>query len=267
MFVSSWEGCLPALPCPRRALPRTLMPDQNYCQFLELPFWFRGVCLMLMWRYWHPDSLHPVPGPTQGQGRGRGRGRGIWCVVVFIVRAMLLFLCFHFWRVNHNDNEGWGWGVAACSRVHVCLAAHFVQIACKTHNNKEPQPPSNVSSLLISRCLSIISAAALQSYGMATYVYHPENALPRTLSHTEARTHSHSQTIAIICNSRCSRAFEKSSKSTLPSTPLRPIPIPIPSHVERLTIYSIPFKSIFSSQFAKRLSTPSDRPRSQTETR
>lgn len=93
----------------------------------------------------------------------------------------------------------------------------------------------------------------------------PRECPSRTLSHTEARTHSHSQTIAIICNSRCSRAFEKSSKSTLPSTPSRPIPIP--SHVERLTIYSIPFKSIFSSQFAKRLSTPSDRPRSQTETR
>lgn len=127
------------------------------------------------------------------------------------------------------------------------------------------------TSTSIERIISLNFALSLNYFSCCSTELRHSRIPPRecpsthTLSHTDAHTHSHSQTIAIICNSRCSRAFEKSSKSTLPSTPSRPIPIP--SHVERLTIYSIPFKSIFSSQFAKRLSTPSDRPRSQTETR
>lgn len=152
-----------------------------------------------------------------------------------------------------------------CLLSRPCLPGSPFRPNCMQNTQQQGTSTSieRIISLNFALSLNYFSCCSTELRSMATY--HPENALPRTLSHTEARTHSHSQTIAIICNSRCSRAFEKSSKSTLPSTPSRPIPIP--SHVERLTIYSIPFKSILSSQFAKRLSTPSDRPRSQTETR
>lgn len=195
MFVSSWEGCLPALPCPHRILPWTLMPDQNYCQFLELPFWFRGVCLMLMWRYWHPDSLNSIPGPTQG--RGRGRGRGIWCVVVFIVRAMLLFLCFHFWRVNHNDNEGWGWGVAAYSRVLtiVCMSA-WQPISSKLHA-KHTTTTTTIgegTSTSIERIISLNFALSLNYFSCcSTELQHghiPPRKCPSTHTLTRWRTHT-----------------------------------------------------------------------------
>lgn len=102
---------------------------------------------------------------------------------------------FHFGRVNHNrrtDNEGW----ALREGMHHAKQSVFL-ILILIH----------VHAVVIPRCLSIISAAIpspgawVRAADQETRNYHPNKA--------KTSRPIYGQTIAIICNSRCSRAFSE----------------------------------------------------------